>query len=54
MSELNKQNKVVGKFVAKLLKYGILFKDLHNILGLDYRDPLIITMVIGINIPKIR
>ena len=63
MSELNKQNnnvkksnKIVSKFVAKLIKYIILFKDIVTFLGLDYRDALLITLylvVIGISIPKI-
>ena len=48
MSELNNQNineyefkQIVSEFVEKLLKYKILFKDI--LLGLDYRDALLIT-----------
>ena len=45
------------KFVAKLLKYSILFKDIKTFLGLDYRDASLIILyliVIGISSPKIR
>ena len=39
LTELNKRNinvnKIVSKFVAKLLKYRILFKNLLTFLGLD-------------------
>ena len=48
-------NKIVSKFVAKLLKY--MLKDILIFLGLDYRDASLITsylVVIGISIPKIR
>ena len=45
MSELNKQNinveslnKIVSKFVAKLLKYRIMFKDLLTFMRLDYGE----------------
>ena len=37
-------NKIGSKFVAKLLKYMILFKDIFTFLGLDYRDALLITL----------
>ena len=44
-------NKIVSRFVAKLLKYGILFKDIHTFLGLDYRDALLTTLYfVGIEI----
>ena len=49
--------KIVSKFVAKLIKYMILFKDILTFLGLDYRDASLITLylvVIGISIKKIR
>ena len=49
-------NKILSKFVVKLLNYRILFKDTLTFLGLDYRDALLITLylvVIGISIPKI-
>ena len=51
------RNKIVGKFVEKLLKYRIMFKDMLTFLGLDCRAALLITLlfvVIGISIPKIR
>ena len=63
VSELNKLNinayvyKIVSKFVAKLIKYMLLFKDILTFLGVDYRDALLIILylfVIGISIPKIR
>ena len=47
------QSKIVSKFVAKLIKYMILFKDILTIIGLDYRDASLITsylVVIGISI----
>ena len=37
-------NKIVSKFVAKLHKYIILFKDILTFLGLDYRDASLITL----------
>ena len=49
--------KIESKFVAKLLKSMILFKDILTFLGLDYRDTLLIALyfvVLGISIPKIR
>ena len=45
------------KFVAKLLKYRILFKDILTFLELDYRDALLIILylnVLGISTLKIR
>ena len=64
MSELNKQNiiynsrnKIVSKFVGKLLKYRIMFKYTLTCLVLDYRDASLITLyffVLGISFPKIR
>ena len=50
-------NIIVSKFVAKLLKYRIMFKDILTFLGFDYRDPPLITLyfvVLGISMPKIR
>ena len=50
-------NKIVSKFVAKLLKYMMLFKDIHTFSSLDYRYASRITfylVVIGNGIPKIR
>ena len=47
----------VSKFVAKLSKYIILFKDILTYLELDYRDASLVTLylvVIGTSIPKIR
>ena len=35
--------KIVCKFVAKLIKYMMLFKDILTFLGLDYRDASLIT-----------
>ena len=49
--------KIVSKFVAKLIRYMILFKDIPTFLGLEYRDAVPITLylvVIGISISKIR
>ena len=49
--------KWVSKFVAKLLKYRILFKDILTFLRHDYRDTSLVTLylvVIGIIIPKIK
>ena len=49
--------KIVSKFVAKLIKYIILFKEILTFLGLDYRDASLITLylvVIGSSIKKIR
>ena len=48
-------NKVVRKFVAKLIKYKI--EDILTFLGLFFRDASLITLyliIIGISIPKIR
>ena len=59
MSGLNKQEmsiQIVYKFVRKLLKYMILFKDILTFLLLDYRDASLIILylvVIGISTPKI-
>ena len=49
--------KIVSKFLAKLLKYRLLFKDILTFVGLDYRDGLLITLyldVIGITLKKKR
>ena len=51
------QNKILSKFVEKLLEYRKKFKDIRTFLGLDYRDASLITVyfvVLGISIPKIR
>ena len=48
-------NIIIRKFVAKLLRYRILFKDILTFLRLDYRDSSLITLylvVVGISIPK--
>ena len=50
-------DKIIRKFVAKLLKYRKLFKDMLAFLGLDHRDASLITLylvVIGISFQKIR
>ena len=50
-------HKVVSKYVAKLIKYMILVKDILTFLGLDYRDASLITVylvVIGISIQRSR
>ena len=36
------QNKIENKFVEKLLKYRIMFKDILTFYGLDYRDASLI------------
>ena len=49
------RNKIVGKFVVKLLKYRIMIMDILTYLGLGYRDASLITLhlvVLGINIQK--
>ena len=49
--------KITSKFVEKMLKYRIMFKDILTFLGLDYRvaSPITLYFVVpGINIPKIR
>ena len=51
------RNKIVSKFVEKLLKYRIMFKDILTFLGLDYRDASLITLylvVIEVSIQNIR
>ena len=51
------QIKIFIKFVKKLLKYRIMFKDKLKFLGLYYRDALLITLyfvVLEISIPKIK
>ena len=50
-------NKNVSKFVAKLIKYSLLFKDILTFLVLDYRNASLKTLylvVIGIRVSKIR
>ncbi len=52
---VNSRSKIVIKFVEKLLKYRLMFKDILTFLGLDYRDASLITMffvVLGISILK--
>ena len=54
---MNKFKKKLSVFVAKLLKYRLLFKDILTFLGLDYGDALHIILylvVIEIKISKIR
>ena len=41
-------NKIVSKFVAKLIKYMLLFKDILTFLGLDYRDASLITLYLNV------
>ena len=52
------RNKIVSKFVEKLLKYRILFyKDILTFLELDYCDASVITLyivVLGISILKMK
>ena len=36
--------KIVSKYVEKLPKYRIMFKDILTFLGLDYRDASLITL----------
>ena len=38
------QNKIISKFIEKLMNYRIMFKDTHTILRLDYRDAYIILL----------
>ena len=48
--------KILIKFVQKLFKYRIMFKNIFTFLGLDYRDALLKTLyfvVLGISIRKI-
>ena len=50
------RNKIGNKFVEKLLKYSIMFKDILTFLVLYYRDASFVTLyfvVLGISIPKI-
>ena len=50
-------DKIIRKFVAKLLKYRILFKDILTFLRLDCRDASLIILyliVIVISTPKLR
>ena len=49
--------KIVSKFVAKLIRYMILFKVILTFLRLDHRYASLITLylvVIGISIQRIR
>ena len=53
---MHKSKKIVSKFVEKLHKYKIMFKDIFIFLGLDYKDVLLIILyfaVLGISIAKI-
>ena len=55
--EIIRFDKIIRKFVAKLLNYRILFKDILTFLILDYRDASLIILyliVIGISNQKIR
>ena len=40
----NSRNKILSKFVEKLLKYRIMFKDIPTFLGLYYRDAPVIKL----------
>ena len=49
-------DKIIRKFVAKLLKYIIMFKDILTFLGLNYSDAtlkILYLIVIGISNPKV-
>ena len=49
------RSKIVSKFVAKRIKYRILFKEILTFLGLDYRDASLVLLnliVIEISIKK--
>ena len=51
------RNKIVIKFVEKLTKYRIMFKDILTFLGFDYRDSSLMTfyfIVLEISVSKIR
>ena len=48
------RNKIVSKFVEKLLNYRIMFKDILTFLGFDYSDASLIALyfvVLRISIP---
>ena len=52
-----KPNKIISTFVEKLLRYRIMFKEIHTFLGLEFRDVSLITLffvIPGISIPNIR
>ena len=52
---MHRSKKLVSKFVAKILRYRILFKDIPTFFGLDYSYASLITLylvVIGIIIGK--
>ncbi len=42
-----KYKKIVSMFFAKMLKYRIMCKDMFTLLGLDYRDALLICIVLS-------
>ena len=51
------RNKIESKFVEKLPKYRIMFKNILTFLEIDYRDASLIPVYfveIEISIPKIR
>ena len=51
------RNKLESKFIEKLLKYKLMFKDILSFLCLDYKDASLLTLyfaVLGISIQKIR
>ena len=51
------RNKIASKFVEKMLKYRMMFKDILTCLVHDYIDASLMTLysvVLGISIPKIR
>ena len=50
------RNKILSKFVEKLLNCRIMFKDILAFVGLDNREVPLITfnfVVLGISIPKL-
>ena len=38
------RNKTVSKYLKKIAKYRIMFKDILTFLAFDYRDALLITL----------
>ena len=54
---VHSHNKFLRKYVEKLLKYRIMFKDIPTLLGFDYRITSLLMLYfvfMGISIPKIR
>ena len=48
------RNKIISKFVEKLLNDGIRFKEIFTFLGLDYRDALLINCILLSSHKKIK